>query len=79
VTLVLELDLGDAVGVDPRGTHLVDRRARLPVERPPDRFHEIALAAAVGAVDADQAGGDLEVERPLVHPVVPEVETGHAH
>ena len=70
VTLVLELDLGPAVGVQPRGTDLVVRRASAAVEGEPDGLHQAGLAGAVGAVDADEARRELEVEV-LIDPVVP--------
>ena len=79
VALVLELDLGDALGVDARRAHLVLVGARPAEERPEDRLDQVGLAGAVGAVDADQARRDLEVELVLVDPVVAQVQAGELH
>ena len=79
MTLVLELQLGDALGVDTGGAHFVHCRTGAPVEDEPDALDERALARPVQPVDTDQPRRDLELELVLEHPVVPEQQPGDAH
>ena len=78
MALVLELDLGDAVGVDAGGADLVLRRcATLPKSVQRIDSTSDALAGAVDAVDADEAGGQLgRSSSSLEDPVVAEVAGG---
>ena len=79
VALVLELDLGDALGVDARRAHVALVGARPAEERPEHRLDEIRLAGAVVAVDADQARRERQVELVLVDAVVAQVEARQLH
>ena len=78
VALVLELDLGHAVGVDARGADLLVRRAAPAVKHPPDALDKTRLPGPVAAVDADEAGRQLDVEL-FVHPVVAQPEFRQPH
>src|SRR5439155_25201394 len=79
VALVLELHLREALAVHARGTDLVVARTGPAVERPQDRLDDRALARAVGAVDADQARRQLELELVLVDPVVAQEQSRQPH
>src|SRR5439155_16777769 len=78
VALVLEADLDHAVREHAGGAHLVLWRSGLAVEGPADGFHQRRLAAAVAAVDAEDARRQLELEV-VVDPEVAEGEGGEAH
>ena len=79
VAFVLELDLGDAVTADSGCPHVVLARPSLAPQAEDDRFEQGALPGAVDPVDADQAGGQSQVEGILVDPEVAQVDAGEQH
>ena len=79
VALVLELHLGDAVAADARRADLLLGGAGPAPQGPQDGLEQGGLAGAVGPVDADQPGGQLQVELVLVDPEVAQVEAGQQH
>ena len=79
VALVLELDLGDAVAADSGRADLLLGGAGLAPQGPQRWPRAASTSRPVGAVDADQARGELQVELVLVHPEVPQVQAGQQH
>ena len=79
MALVLELELGEAVGVDTRRADLVLGRARLAPEGPSDGVEQRRLPGPVHAVDPDEPGRQLEVEVVLVDAEVAHVQARDPH
>src|SRR5205823_5963541 len=78
VALVLELHLGQALAVHTRGADLVGGGTGPAVEGEEYRFEDGRLPTAVGAVDADQPGRQLELDLVLVDAVVAEEQAGQS-